>query len=64
MERSLRRDREAMGHRRRRAGLFAAVVGALLLAGCAPMGSADGQTTMRVSLNQAENHPSFIALDN
>lgn len=64
MERSLRRDREAMGHRHRRAGLLAAVVGALLLAGCAPMGSADGQTTMRLSLNQAENHPSFIALEN
>src|SRR5699024_11931712 len=24
----------------------------------------DGFTTMRLSLNQAENHPSFIALDN
>src|SRR5690625_7903267 len=64
MMRSLRSDREAMRNRHRKSGLPSAVVGALLLAACAPMGSGDGQTTMRLSLNQAENHPSFIALDN
>ncbi len=53
-----------MRHRHRKVGLTMAVAAGLLLAGCAPMDSGDGYTTLRLSLNQAENHPSFIALDN
>src|SRR5690625_3158654 len=53
-----------MRHRRRRFGFAISVGAGIVLAGCAPMGSGDGYTTLRLSLNQAENHPSFIALDN
>src|SRR5690625_5018401 len=53
-----------MRHRRRRFGIAISVAAGIVLAGCAPMGSGDGYTTLRLSLNQAENHPSFIALDN
>ena len=53
-----------MTYRNRGAILAAGATAALLLAACAPMDSGDGFTTMRLSLNQAENHPSFIALDN
>src|SRR5690554_2689132 len=53
-----------MTYRTRGTALAAGAAATLFLAACAPMDSGDGFTTMRLSLNQAENHPSFIALDN
>lgn len=44
------------------AATFSALV--LVLAGCGGSGATGDGTTLRLALNQSEDHPSFVALDN